>query len=103
MPPIQALNNNLSNYQDTDWSSGWIFVADVTSLTLSFLCDYNCTLTISYSIDQLENIIYQETSSIVSNVLLQFINKEVKTRYIKFDITGITVGSDLLTQGFYHV
>ena len=34
MPSIQALNNNLSNYQDTDWSSGWIFVADVTSLTL---------------------------------------------------------------------
>ena len=103
MPAINVLQNNYSNYLSTTWSSDWIFVGDITSLTLSFLCSSNCSLGISYAVDIKYDVIYQESESIGANISLEIINKLVKTRYIKIDITGITVGSDLLTQGFYHV
>lgn len=103
MPQIKELCSSYTNYQLTNYSSQWIFLSDISTITLSFVCTNNCTLTISYSVDENYEMITQETYNIVSNTMIDIINQKVKTRYIKVEITGITIGSNLIIQGFYHV
>jgi hypothetical protein len=103
MPIIKLITKTLKDYQSTTWASEWIYLSDVTSTTMTFLCDNNCNITFNYSIDEQHQIIYQESYSLVADSVLEFINTLVKTRYFQINITGITLGSDLIIQGFYHV
>jgi hypothetical protein len=103
MPSIKLITKTLKDYQSTTWTSEWIYLADVTSTTMTFLCDNNCSMTFNYSIDEQHQIIYQESYSLVAGSVMEFINTPVKTRYFQIDITGITLGSDLIIQGFYQI
>ena len=102
MPPIKELCFSQLNYPFTDYVSNWIYVADVESLTFSFYCDNNCDLTFDYSIDEQHEVIYTENYSIIAGEALNFIQKPIKTRYIRITIYNITIFSMLFSQGFYH-
>ena len=103
MPLIKKLSVIEDSYAYTSFTSDYIFLGDVSSLTLSFLCSNNCDLAFEYSIDEKHEVIYTETFSIISNTPLSFLNKLVRTRYIRVLITNIPLFSKLLVQGFYHV
>ena len=103
MAPIKKLCQSLTNYQSTTFSSGFIFYGDVSSITLSILCSSNCSLVLSYAIDEQLQVVNQETYSIIANNLFSIVNKNIETRYMSVDLNGITVGSTLKTQAFYYV
>lgn len=103
MPQIRQLTQKLDNYQSTSWTSDHIFLSDIQSTTLTFLCNNSCSVTFYHSIDEQYQVIYQESYTLIANSVMDFINIPVKTRYFQVEITGITVGSNLVIQAFYHV
>ena len=101
MAPIKQLNWYNSNYPDTEYTSDWIYVADINNYNINVLCSSNCTLKLNYSMDIANDIVNTQTFAITSNQLYDFIER-VKTAYFQIVITGITIGSILSIQSFYH-
>lgn len=102
MAPINKLCQFYSSYPNTTLESEWIYLGDVSNTTLLFFCNNNCDLTILYSIDEIHDVVFTETYLVVSNDVLSFTNKLVKTRYMKIRLDNIVIGSRLQIQGFYY-
>jgi len=101
MPPIKNYCFHNDNYTNTTFESNWITIQDISLITLSILINSNITINVYFSMNNNFDIVKTETYNVSSNVFFTQ-DFQVNTKYLKFEITGITNPSSIDLQMFYH-